>query len=251
MSTASAIVCAAAGLKVAKHGNRASSSSCGSADVLEALGCSLTSIVPSAVRQCLISQNFCFLFSQVYHPAMKLLAPPRRELGVKTIFNYLGPLTNPAAPSRMVVGVGFKSDGPVMAQALLLAKVQRAWVVHGEIGLDEISPQGSTLVWDVKPDGSITEFSISPKDFGLPEHQLDTVRGGNAEYNANLFKQLLLDQLKGPIYDFVLMNSAALLLVSGKCQTLPEGVEIARACIQSKAAYNELIKFRDFSNSFK
>jgi anthranilate phosphoribosyltransferase len=138
VSTAASIVAAGAGCKVAKHGNRASSSSCGSADVLETLGCTLQNVTPSKLPSILETTNFCFLFAQVYHPAMKSVAGPRKELGVRTIFNILGPLTNPARPTRMIVGVFSKDLGMLMAQSLQLLGVERGWVVSGAIGLDEV-----------------------------------------------------------------------------------------------------------------
>ncbi|KAJ3299506.1 anthranilate phosphoribosyltransferase [Borealophlyctis nickersoniae] len=243
VSTAAGIVAAGAGCKVAKHGNRASSSACGSADVLESLSCALTSITAESVPRILEQSNFCFLFSQTFHPAMKNVAAPRREIGVRTIFNLLGPLSNPALPSRVVVGVHSKHLGKLMAQALHLGGVTKAWVVHGAMGLDEISPEGETHVWEVDESGSITELVITPKDFGLKEHPLSSVVGGNPTQNAKTMTDLLGGSLSGPILDFVLLNAGALLYVSGKASTLPDAVNLARMSITEGKAKEALEKF--------
>ncbi|KAJ3317960.1 anthranilate phosphoribosyltransferase [Boothiomyces sp. JEL0866] len=213
VSTAASIVAAGAGCK---HGNRASSSSCGSADVLEALGCKIQNVSPELCTKILDNGNFCFLFAQVFHPSMKYVSEPRKELGVRTIFNILGPLINPAKASKMIVGVYKRDLGRIMAETLILLGVQRAWVVCGAVGLDEISPEGETYVWETQPDGSIAELVVSPKDFGLPEHPLTAVKGGDSARNSNTMKELLDGKLSGPVLDFVLLNSAALLFVSGK-----------------------------------
>ncbi|KAI8909051.1 glycosyl transferase family, a/b domain-containing protein [Gorgonomyces haynaldii] len=249
VSTAASIVAAGAGCRVAKHGNRASSSSSGSADVLEAMGCKLQQFTPNKLKPLFDQSNFCFLFAQMYHPAMKFVSGPRRELGVRTIFNLLGPLTNPAKPKRMVVGVFAKQVGAIMAQALYLSGVERAWVVHGALGLDEISPEGKTIVWDLTSDGTIQEKEISPSDFGLQEHPLESVRGGDANHNAQLMQQLLSSQLQGPILDFVLLNSAALLFVNGKANDLKEGVRLARESISSGKALQQLEIFKTVSET--
>ncbi|KAJ3304961.1 anthranilate phosphoribosyltransferase [Kappamyces sp. JEL0829] len=244
VSTASSIVAAGAGCKVAKHGNRASSSSCGSADVLEALNCRLDKATPAVVQELFENGgDFCFLFAQLYHPANKSVAGPRKELGVRTIFNILGPLTNPARPNRMVVGVFSKDLGSIMAQSLSLLGVERAWVVCGEMGLDEISPQGKTHVWELQPDKSIKELVISPSDFGLPEHPLAAVKGGDAKYNSATMRALLSGELTGPVLDFVLLNSAALLFVAGKASSLVAAVDLARISISSGKAKEALERF--------
>ncbi|KAI8617426.1 glycosyl transferase family, a/b domain-containing protein [Chytriomyces sp. MP71] len=244
VSTASAIVVAGAGVKVAKHGNRSSSSQCGSADVLEALGAKLENVTADRVPRILDDGNFCFLFAQVFHTSMRHVAGPRKELGVKTVFNTLGPLTNPAMPDRMIVGVFSKAIGHIIAEALQLSGVKRAWVVHGGIGLDEIAPIGDTFVWSLEND-TITESTIHPRDFGLQEHPLESVRGGNAAYNSGTMLQLLSGELpdRHPVLDFVLLNSGALLYVSGRATSLKEGVELARNSIRSGGARTELEKY--------
>ncbi|KAJ8324706.1 anthranilate phosphoribosyltransferase [Batrachochytrium dendrobatidis] len=251
VSTAASIIVAGAGVKVAKHGSRASSSTSGSADVLEALGCHLESVSPTAVGSILDSSNFCFLFAQSFHPAMRHVAASRKELGVRTIFNMLGPLTNPARPSKMVVGVFSKDIGRIMAEALHLSGVREGWVVHGLVGLDEISPEGSTLVWAFDSMGTITERTISPADFGLAEHPLRDVVGGEANENAATMSALLDNALTGPIVDFVLMNAAALLYVAGAASNLKEGVALARQSISSGTAKQQLHQFATKTHFYK
>ncbi|KAI8810320.1 glycosyl transferase family, a/b domain-containing protein [Cladochytrium replicatum] len=245
-STAAGLVGAGAGCIVAKHGNRASSSSCGSADVLEALGCHLTNLTPDSVPRALDSSGFAFLFSQVFHPAMKNVSVPRKELGVRTIFNLLGPLTNPARPKKIVLGVYAKELGLLFAQTLKLTGVQRAWVVHGEIGLDEVSPEGYTQVWELQPDGSITELRLHPSDFGLSEHPLSTVVGGDAAMNSKTMTSLLNGELPDghPILDFVLLNAAVLVYVAGKAGSIKDAVGVARESIRSGKARSALEGFR-------
>ncbi|KAI9105016.1 glycosyl transferase family, a/b domain-containing protein [Phlyctochytrium arcticum] len=251
VSTAAGIVAAGAGCKVAKHGNRASSSKCGSADVLEALDCHLTSLTPESVPDILEKSGFCFLFSQSFHPAMKHVAGPRKELGVRTIFNLLGPLSNPAKPKRVVVGVHSPRIGKMMAEALRLSGVERAWVVCGAMGLDEISPEGKTHVWSLEAAGEITELEINPSDFNLPLHNLTEVVGGDPPFNATIMMQLLDDKLEGPIMDFVLLNAAALLYVAGKADSLPKAADLARESIRSGKAKAALMSFAQETQRLK
>ncbi|KAI8852698.1 glycosyl transferase family, a/b domain-containing protein [Chytridium lagenaria] len=255
VSTASSIIASGCGTSLSenlwkKHGNRASSSSCGSADVLEALGCALKDLPVDAMPALLERNRFCFLFAQVFHPAMRHVAGPRKEIGVRTIFNLLGPLTNPAKPGRAVIGVHSKNLGRLMAEALLILRMERAWVVNGDIGLDEISPVGMTTVWSIE-NGAITEMTISPADFGLSEHPISSVAGGDAPHNADLMMQLLSGTLDGPILDFVLMNCAALLLVAGKATDLKNGVELARQSIASGKAKAALLEFAAATQKIK
>ncbi|TPX43627.1 anthranilate phosphoribosyltransferase [Synchytrium endobioticum] len=254
VSTATAIVCAAAGCKVAKHGNRAASSKCGSADILEELGASLLSITPESVEKLVSSHSsgggFCFLFAQAFHPAMKKVGGPRREMGFRTIFNLLGPLSNPARPKRCVVGVASHGFGRPMAEALSLTGVARAWVVNGSIdgtdtgGLDELSPAGPTHIWSLN-NGIINEFTVTPSDFGLAFHALSSVVGGDRTYNASIMRDLLDGRLEqgNPILDFVLLNSAALLYVDGKAEDYKQGVELAKTCIVEGRAKEALKLF--------
>ncbi|MGE0601315.1 MAG: anthranilate phosphoribosyltransferase [Dehalococcoidia bacterium] len=233
VSTAAGFVVAAAGVRVAKHGNRAASSKCGSADVLEALGARID-LGGEQVAEVIEGCGFGFLFAQRFHPAMRHVGGPRREIAVRSIFNILGPLSNPANPRAQLVGVGARAIGPIVADALALRGLGRAIVVHSDDGLDEISPAASTHAWLVG-DGRVEERDLRPSDFGLNESSLESVAGGDAEQNAGDILAIL-DGADGPKTDFVLMNAAASLQVAGKCDDLASGVELARKAIGSGRA---------------
>ncbi|MEO8539599.1 MAG: anthranilate phosphoribosyltransferase [bacterium] len=233
VSTAAGFVVAGAGVRVAKHGNRAASSKCGSADVLEALGARID-LGGEQVANVINSCGFGFLFAQRFHPAMRHVGGPRREIAVRTMFNILGPLSNPARPRAQLVGVGSRVIGPTVAEALALRGLGRAMVVHSNDGMDEISPATSTHVWMVG-DGSVTEQEISPGDFGLNEHPLGAVAGGEAPANAGDILAIL-DGAEGPKTDFVLMNAAASLFVAGSVADFSSGVTKARESIASGRA---------------
>ncbi|MEO6398563.1 MAG: anthranilate phosphoribosyltransferase [Tepidiformaceae bacterium] len=233
VSTAAALVVAGAGVRVAKHGNRAASSKCGSADVLEALGANLD-LSGERAAQLIESCGFCFLFAQRFHPAFRHVGGPRRELGARTIFNVLGPLTNPARPRAMLVGVGAKALGPVMAEAFRLRGLPRALVVHSAEGLDEISPAGITHGWSVE-NGIVTELTLRPEDFGLPSHPISAVIGGDSAQNSGTMLAIL-DGSEGPVTDFVLLNAAAALVVAGTAADYRAGVALARESIGSGRA---------------
>ncbi|MGI8927140.1 MAG: anthranilate phosphoribosyltransferase [Tepidiformaceae bacterium] len=237
VSTAAAFVVAGAGARVAKHGNRAMSSKCGSADVLEALG-ARTDLGGQQVARVIEECGFCFIFAQRFHPAMRHVAGPRREIGVRTVFNLLGPLTNPARPRGQLAGVGAKGLGPLMAQALALRGMERALVVHSEDGLDEISPAATTHAWLVAA-GAVSERELTPDDFALPWHSLDGVMGGTPEQNAGVL-QGVLDGAEGAVTDFVLMNAAAACYVAGVVPDLQAGVGASREAIASGRARDVL-----------
>ncbi|KAL7008797.1 anthranilate phosphoribosyltransferase [Cystobasidiomycetes sp. EMM_F5] len=247
VSTTAAIVAAGAGVK---HGARASSSASGSADVLLALGVPITSLplsrVPAIAAS--LSKPFLFLFAPLCHPALALVAPIRRQLGHPTIFNVLGPLLNPARPEYMIVGVHSRYLGPAFAQALRALKVKRAWVVNGDEGLDEISPEGTSHIWELR-DGQISERVISPATFGLQSHPLSNVAGGKPKENAALIVGLLSGEIPHdhPVENFVMMNAAALLVVAGKADNEQHGVELARAAIKSGAARAALQQYKDLA----
>ncbi|KAG0302770.1 anthranilate phosphoribosyltransferase, partial [Dissophora globulifera] len=246
VSTTAAIVAAGAGCKVAKHGNRAASSACGSADILEKIGCKIENVKPEDVAPLLKDHGFCFLFAQTYHPAMKNTSGPRRELGVPSIFNLMGPLSNPAKPRRVVVGVHSRHLGQLMIESLQLMGLISGMVVCGANGLDEISPEGETHVWKLV-DGVIVEEDISPAQFGLPSHPLLTVKGGGPHENAAILDDLLNNKFKSPghpILDFVLLNAAALLVVAGKTDNFKDAVDLARESVESGRAYAALDGFR-------
>ncbi|ORX89795.1 anthranilate phosphoribosyltransferase [Basidiobolus meristosporus CBS 931.73] len=248
VSTSAAIIAAGAGSKVAKHGNRASSSSSGSADLLESLSCVLENVTPPRVPEIIDSTNFCFLFSQVYHPAMRQISSTRKEIGVPTIFNILGPLSSPAKPSRIVLGVHSYQLGHLIAEALNLMGVEKAFVVNGSEGLDEISPELETHLWELS-NGEITERKISPDDFGLPRHSLSLVAGGDSTYNAKILNEILDNKYEGPILDFILINTSALLVLDEKAADFKEGVALAREAIRSGKAKSVLSAFASATQS--
>eukprot|EP01118_Nematostelium_gracile_P003480 TRINITY_DN14050_c0_g1_i1.p1 TRINITY_DN14050_c0_g1~~TRINITY_DN14050_c0_g1_i1.p1 ORF type:complete len:339 (-),score=73.45 TRINITY_DN14050_c0_g1_i1:36-953(-) len=228
-STAAAVVVAASGVTVAKHGNRSSSGRCGSADLMEALGANINTDnlkMSDIIKEC----HFGFLFAQKFHPSMKSVAQVRREIGVRTIFNILGPLSNPANPTHMLVGVGEESLGSLYAQVFLQKGCKRVMVVHSLDGLDEISTETPTKVWLVE-NGTIKQYEISPNDFGLPFHRVENILGADPITNASTFK-LILNGAEGPVTDFLLMNAGAALFVAEKAKTLKEGAELARQLLK-------------------
>lgn len=237
ISTISAFVSAGAGIAVAKHGNRAVSSKAGSADVLEALGLDIT-LAPEQVRACIENVGMGFMFAPVFHPAMKYALGPRREIGIRTVFNILGPLANPAKVQAQVVGVYDAALVEKIANVLAGLGVRNAIVAHGLDGLDEISPIGETKIAELK-DGEITTYSITPADFGLESAKVEEIEGGNAEENAQIAIDILKGS-KGAKRDAVLMNAAAALVVGGLAGDLKEGFALASRSIDSGAAYRKL-----------
>jgi anthranilate phosphoribosyltransferase len=246
VSTAAAFVAAAAGARVAKHGNRAMSSRCGSADVLEALGAKIE-LSPEGAASCLEETGFCFMFAPAFHPAMRFAAGPRREIGIRTVFNILGPLCNPAGACRQVLGVADPSLGEKMAQVLARLGCERALIVHGEEGLDEVSPAGPSRVWEVKG-GTVERYSVSPADAGLTPHPLSEVGGGTPEENARMLRSTLGGE-RGPVRDFTLLNTAAGLLAFDLAGDFAEGVATAAGAIDSGGALEKLDRFVEVSNA--
>jgi anthranilate phosphoribosyltransferase len=246
VSTASALVAAGAGIKVAKHGNRAMSSHCGSADVLEALGARLD-LTPEQVSQCIAEAGFGFMFAQAFHPAMKHAAGPRREIGIRTVFNILGPLTNPAHAQSQLLGVASADLGEKLAQALGRLGVQRALVVHGDDGLDELSISGPSTVYDLCG-SELQTYIVTPEDAGLERSPRAAVRGGTAAENAQTMRELLKGA-DSPVRDFVLLNAGASLVVGGKANDLAEGARLAAEVIDSGAALAALDRFVSVSNA--
>jgi len=247
VSTAAAFVAAGAGGRIAKHGNRAMTSGCGSADVLEALGAKID-LTPEQVAECINRTGFGFMFAQVFHPAMKYAAGPRREIGVRTIFNILGPLTNPAGAQHQLVGVARLDIAPKMAGALQRLGGRHALIVHGNDGVDELSITGLSSVQEIR-DGEITEYSISPEDAGLPTAPADAIRGGTPEQNAAVLAATLKGE-PGPIRDVVVLNAAAALMAADVVPDLKEGARVAEESIVSGAAARRLAEWADCTRSF-
>jgi anthranilate phosphoribosyltransferase len=233
ISSAAALVAAAAGLRVAKHGNRSVSSRCGSADVYEALGVNIGAHA-AVVERSLDTVGIAFFFAQTFHPSMRHAAPVRRELGVRTAFNLLGPLTNPAGTRSQLVGVPHSELTELMARSLLLLGSKRAWVVHGADGIDEMSTTGHTKVSECR-DGAVSTFWVHPADFGLAKAHAADLRGGDAAANAAIVREILAGE-KGPRRNVVLLNAGASLFVGGKAPSVRAGIDQAAAAIDSGAA---------------
>jgi len=228
ISTAAALVAAAAGAKVAKHGNRAVTSHCGSADVLEALGIPIQ-LTPGDAADSLRKHNFCFLLAPSHHPAMKALMPVRRALGARTILHVLGPLLNPAGARRQVMGVYQSCLVPLVAEAMTLLGTRHAMVVHGDGGLDEISLSGPTEIAEVR-DGQIRQYVLTPEEVGLTPAPLESLTGGDAALNAAILTAIFAGE-PGPRRDVVLLNAAAVLVTSGIASNLTDGVARATQAI--------------------
>lgn len=247
ISTTAAFVVAGAGVKVAKHGNRAMTSKCGSADVLEALGVKID-LGPDGVQYCLEKAGIGFMFAPVFHPAMKYAVGPRREIGIRTVFNILGPLTNPAGAQAQVIGVADRNIAARMAEALRMLGCRHGMVTHGEDGMDEISICGETTVWEIVSD-SITSYQVTPEELGLPRTDIEDIKGGSAVDNAIILKQVLKGE-KGPRRDIVLLNAAAGLVVADTRNNLTDGLKLAADVIDSGAAMRKLEEFIQVSQSF-
>ncbi len=237
ISTTSGFVVAGAGVKVAKHGNRAMSGACGSADVLEALGVRID-LGPEAVSRCLDEVGFGFMFAQKYHPSMRHAAGPRREIGIRTVFNILGPLTNPAGARSQLLGVADAAVAEKMAQVLLRLGSQHALVVHGLDRLDEISLSDATRVWEVK-EGAVSVYTITPEGLGFQRADRQAIRVGSVQEGAAVARGVLEGE-RGPARDVVLMNAAAALLAADRVATLKDGVALAAESIDSGRAYQKL-----------
>lgn len=244
VSTATAFVAVGCGLPVAKHGNRSISSKCGSADVLETMGAKIE-LAPDKARRVLDETGFCFLFAPAYHPGMKHAAVVRRQLGVRTIMNMLGPCINPARPPVQLLGVADPKMLRRIAQTLAAMGVERALVVHGS-GLDEVALHGETRAVRLIS-GEIDEIEITPEDAGLERAPLNRLTGGNAEENAARLKALLAGKARGPDEDIVLLNTAALLFAAEKAGTMREGVTLARDAIAGGRAAQVLDRFVEAS----
>ncbi len=245
ISTTSAIAIAAAGVPIAKHGNRAASSKCGAADVLEALGVNIT-LSPEKSKKLLKEIGICFLFAQNYHIAMKYVAPVRKELGIRTVFNILGPLTNPAGANMQLLGVYDEELVEPMAQVLYNLGVKNAMVAYGQDGLDEISMSAPTSICEVR-NGEFKKYTITPEQFGMKRCDKSELTGGTPEENAKITRAILSGE-KGPKTDAVILNSAAALYIADPTLTLPEAIDKIRDILDSGKAMEKLEQFIRLSN---
>jgi anthranilate phosphoribosyltransferase len=246
ISTATALVVAGAGVRVAKHGNRSVTSKCGSADVMEALGVNIN-LAPTQLAACLEQVGIVFLFAPAMHSAMKYVQSARRELRLRTVFNLLGPLTNPAHASAQVVGVYSAALVEKLAEALSMLGLHRALVVHGLDGLDEITISGPTRIAEVR-DGSVRTYEVTPEEFGMKRGTLDDIAGGDAAANAAIIQEILGGR-KSPRRDVVLLNAAAALAVAGKADHLVDALPLASKAIDSGAAAEKLDYLVRFTNT--
>jgi len=249
ISTTAAFLVAGAGLKVAKHGNRAMSSQCGSADVLEALGVKID-LAAEAVAQCLETVGIGFIFAPSFHPAMKYASAPRREIGIRTVFNVLGPLTNPARAKFQVIGVPSKELGEKIAFVLHRLGTEHSLVVHGIDGMDEISISRKSLVWDVNQHRVLPPYEVSPDDLGFMKASITQIKGGTAKQNAKILRGILSGEV-GARRNIVIMNAAAALVAGNQAADLKEGVSIAEKTLdsgQALAKLDELIKLSQSLN---
>ena len=237
ISSAAAVVVAACGVKVAKHGNRSVSSRCGSADVFEQLGVNISAPAP-VVERSLHEANIAFFFAPTFHPSMKHAAQTRRELGVRTAFNLLGPLTNPAGARRQIVGVPRPELADLVARALLMLGADRAWVVHGVDGIDEISTTGYTRVLECR-DGTVNTFYVHPAEFGIPKASPVDLQGGDAAQNASIVQDVL-DGQRGAARDVVLLNAGAALFVAGAASSVRDGIGMAASAVDRGVAKTTL-----------
>jgi anthranilate phosphoribosyltransferase len=246
ISTCAAFIVAGAGIPVAKHGNRALSSKSGAADVLGALGVKID-LRPDEITRCIYEAGIGFMFAPAHHPAMKHVGPTRVELGTRTIFNLLGPVSNPAGVKRQMVGVFSRQWVEPIANVLKNLGSERAYVVHGSDGLDEITTSGPTSVASLE-NGKVTTFEIKPEDVGLPVAKAEQLRGGDAETNASALIEVLKGK-KGPFRDVAILNAAAAIVVAGKARDLKEGVAIATKSVDSAEAEGKLDRLITISNA--
>jgi anthranilate phosphoribosyltransferase len=240
VSTAAGIVAAAAGASIAKHGNRSATSRCGSADVLEALGAKID-LGPEQVSRCVQEVGFGFMFAPTYHPAMKHVGPTRREIGIRTVFNILGPLTNPAHTRYQVLGVADGSLLHKMGEVLLHLGCHHALIVHGEDGIDECSLSAPTRVCEVRSSQGLREYTITPEQVGLTSiTDRQPFQGGDPAYNASMLRELLSDYIDTPATDMLCLNAGAALLANERVSSLADGVQLARATLREGKARRKL-----------
>ncbi|MFL2804138.1 MAG: anthranilate phosphoribosyltransferase [Dehalococcoidia bacterium] len=246
ISTAAAFVSAGIGIKIAKHGNRAMSSNTGSADVLESLGININ-LTPGQVTECIKISNFGFMFAQGFHPAMKYAGPPRREIGIRTVFNILGPLTNPAGAKKQLIGVSDPQVGDLMAQSLKRLGSEAALIVHGNDGLDEITVSDSSQMWILK-NGDISTETFSPESLGVNIQPLSELKVNNSEESAQMIESVL-EGTHGPTRDIVLLNSAAAIFISGHADNFQDAFVKSQYSIDNGLAIKTLNLVREFSHT--
>jgi anthranilate phosphoribosyltransferase len=246
ISSCAALVVAACGVKVAKHGNRSASSNVGGADVYEALGVRITAS-PAIVERCLADAGIGFFFAPTFHPSMRHAAPVRRELGIRTAFNLLGPLTNPAGATRQLVGVPKPEFTELMARALLLLGTTRAWVVHGADGIDELTTTGYTKISECR-NGAVNTFYLHPAEVGLSKASDGSLLGGDARANARIIERVL-DGARGPARDVVLLNAGAALFIAGAAASVTEGILMASRAIDGGDAKRTLERLVSISTA--
>ncbi|MBN1366376.1 MAG: anthranilate phosphoribosyltransferase [Dehalococcoidales bacterium] len=249
ISTAAAFVAAGAGLKIAKHGNRAASSRCGSADVLETLGIKIE-LTPIQVQQCIEQVGIGFMFAQAFHPAMKHVGPTRRELAIRTFFNFLGPLSNPAGAEYLVIGIPDKKTGEMLAGVLARLSTKHALVVHGAGGMDEISITGDSIIWEVKNTEVLPPYHINPVDFGMNIAQPEEIRGSAPSENARIIRAIFNGE-KSPRRDIVILNAAAGLLAAERVKTFQDGTELAGKVIDDGRAFAKLEQLAGFTQQLE
>lgn len=248
ISTTSIFVCAAAGIKIAKHGNRAATSKSGASNLLEGLGANIN-LEPKQVEDCIRSTGMGFMNAMIFHKAMKNVGPIRSELGFRTIFNMLGPLSNPSNAKHQIIGVFSADILPVFAKVMREMGANRAMVVHGSDGMDEITITGKTYVNEIK-DGEILEYEIDPKDYGIEYAPIESIRGGDGAENAKITRAIFDGTETGPKRDIIILNSAAGIYIGGAAGSYSEAVDIAHETISSGKALAKLNEFVEYTNKF-
>ena len=248
ISTAAAFVVAGAGVKVAKHGNRAMSGKTGSADVLEALGANIE-LSPESIAECIAETGFGFMFAQGFHPSMRFAAGPRREIGIRTVFNLLGPLTNPAGANRQLIGVSDPSIGELMANVLARLGCEKALIVHGNDGLDEITLSTTSMIWTLES-GIVTKTELSPKEFGFKKSPLSSISAQDPDTSARTIRAVF-EGVVGSARDIVLLNSAAALNAANYADSFQSGIEASARSIDSGSALASLNSYVEFSKELQ
>tara|TARA_Y100000590_G_scaffold154359_1_gene177401 strand:+ start:221 stop:1258 length:1038 start_codon:yes stop_codon:yes gene_type:complete len=244
VSTAAAVVVASANIYVAKHGNRAASGTCGSADLLEALGVKID-LAPEGVKKCIETAGIGFMFAPIFHPAMKHVAKPRKEMGIRTVFNILGPLTNPAGAKKQMIGIADRTQGELLARVLVLLGSEHAMIVHGEDGLDEITISGKTSVWEIK-NKEIHAYEVNTQELGVKTNSLDEIKGESISDNVTMFRSVM-DGKQGPCMDIVTLNAGAALYVAGATGSIKDGQAIAENCIKNGTARAKISQLVEIS----